>query len=200
MRNKIREAREVKGISANELAGRMQIHPSTLLNWESGRRQITADKLMQLADILGLTVDFLLGRDSAQVPLTESVDKSVLITLHGQPVWASIHGWMLVNAVKNEFITRNSVLIQFDDVVEPLYLIPPVLSFSLRGTGKPLCVDHVLERSRIWLEPISPDPDLAAELRGWYDLREKRFVQNEFGNRFYICNYGVKWLAFDNCL
>ena len=200
MRNRIREIREARGVSANELAGKMQIHPSTLLNWESGRRQITADKLMQLADILGLTVDFLLGRDSERVALTETVNKAALGILHGQPVWTSAHGWMLVYAVKNEFITRNLGLIPFDDVSELIYLIPPICSFSLRGMGKPLSMDAVLGCARIWVEPITSDPDLADELRGWYDLHEKRLAQNEFGNRFYMSNYGVKWLAFEDCL
>jgi len=37
------------------------------------------------------------------------------------------------------------------------------------------------------------------ELRGWHHLYEKRLVQNEFGHRFYLDTYGVKWLAFDDC-
>ena len=31
------------------------------------------------------------------------------------------------------------------------------------------------------------------------DLYEKRMVFNEFGHRFYLDTYGVKWLAFDDC-
>lgn len=34
------------------------------------------------------------------------------------------------------------------------------------------------------------------ELRGWYKVKA-RWVENEFGNRFYFDVYGSKWLAFD---
>ena len=52
----------------------------------------------------------------------------------------------------------------------------------------------------IWVEPITTDYDLAAELRGWYRLRGRRLVENEYGNRFYLDTYGAKWLAFESCL
>ena len=44
-------------------------------------------------------------------------------------------------------------------------------------------------------QPISSDSDLRRELRGWYQAKD-RFVQNEYGNRFYLDTYGSKWLAF----
>ena len=46
MRNRLRKAREERRISAPELAEKLQVHPSTLTNWEAGRRQITPDKLV----------------------------------------------------------------------------------------------------------------------------------------------------------
>jgi len=200
MSNRIREAREERGFSAIEVAEKLQIHPSTLTNWESDRRQITSDKLIQLSEILRFTVDYLLGRESLQVSLTEPVDKESLRTMHGQPVWTEIHGWMLVNIVENAFVLKNLSLIPFDEINEPIYLIPPALSLSLRGVGKPLKIDNLPEFSRIWVEPITSDIDLAAEIRGWYNMYDKRMVQNEFGNRFYINTYGVKWLAFRDCM
>ena len=135
-----------------------------------------------------------------QTSLTESVDKNALITMHGQPVWAASYCWMLVNIVKESFVLSNLSPIRFDEVQENIYLIPPALFLSLRGVGKPLNLESLLRYERIWVEPITPDQDLAAELRGWYRLHESRLVQNEFGNRFYIDTYGAKWLAFENCL
>ena len=200
MNNRIREAREARRLSAVALAEKLQVHPSTLNNWESSRRQITPDKLIQLAEILGFTVDYLLGRDCALVPLTEPVPKESLPAMHGQPVWTETWGWMLVNIVEKAFVLKNLSLIPFDEIHEPIYMIPPALSISLRGVGNPLDIDAILERDRVWVEPITSDTDLAAELRGWYDLHEKRLVRNEFGNRFYINTYGTKWLAFEDCL
>ena len=200
MPNRYREAREERGISAVTLAEKLQIHPSTLNNWEASRRQITPDKLVELADILGFTVDYLLGRDTPQVSLTEPIDKEALRVMHGQPVWTAAHGWMLVNIAENAFVSKNLRLIPFDEVNEPIYLIPPAMSLSLRGAGKPLSITNILESDRVWVEPIALDIDLAAELRGWYIIYDKRIAQNEFGNMFYLNTYGVKWLAFRDCM
>ena len=200
MQNRLREAREERRISVIELADKLQVHESTLRNWEAGRRQITPDMLVRISEILDFTVDYLLGRDSPQVFLTAPVDKEALFVMHGQPVWTATHGWMLVNIVENAFVLKNLTLIPFDKVNEPLYIIPPALSFSFRGIGKPLGIDNIPEYTRIWVEPITSDIDLAAELRGWYNIYNKQLVQNEFGNRFYFDTYGAKWLAFTNCM
>ena len=200
MPNRFREAREGRGLSVVAIAEKLRVHRSTLDNWEAGRRQITPDKLVELADILGFTVDYLLGRDSPQVALTDPVDKEALPIMHGQPIWAATHGWMLVNIVESAFVLKNFSLIPFDEISEPLYFIPPALSLSLRGAGKPLSIDDVLASERLWVEPITSDIDLADELRGWYFIYDKRLAQNEFGNRFYLNSYGVKWLAFSDCL
>jgi transcriptional regulator with XRE-family HTH domain len=200
MQNRIKEARKKRRLSATELAEKLNVHQTTITNWETGYRQITADKLLQLADILGFTVDYLLGRDSEQVKLTTPIDKNTLPALHGQPVWSSTHGWMLINIVERTFVLYDLSLVSFDKINEPLYLIPPDMSISLRGVGTPLDMDAVSNRERVWVEPISSDSKLCGELRGWYTLYEKRLVQNEFGNRFYLDAYGANWLAFANCL
>ena len=64
----------------------------------------------------------------------------------------------------------------------------------------PLSIDDILIQDRVWVEPITTDPDLAKELRGWYRPRDRRLVENEFGHRFYLDVYGAKWLAFESCL
>ncbi|MCL2433989.1 MAG: hypothetical protein FWD16_05670, partial [Clostridia bacterium] len=87
-----------------------------------------------------------------------------------------------------------------DTVQEPLYLLPPSFACGLRGIGPPLGLDGIALCERVWVEPVSADSDLAAELRGWYTPRGRRLVENEYGNRFYFGTYGAKWLAFESCL
>ena len=200
MQNRFKEARNIRRLSAVELAEKLNVHQTTLTNWELGKRQITPDKLLQLAEILEFTTDYLLGKDSEQVKLAIPVDKKSLLVLHGQPVWTSSHGWMLVNIVEKAFVLYDLSLIPFDKIREPVYLIPPAMSVSLRGAGKPMDMDSVLNCERIWVEPVSSDLKLSGELRGWYSVYERRLAQNEFGNRFYMDTYGVKWIAFENCL
>jgi transcriptional regulator with XRE-family HTH domain len=200
MKNRIREARESRGFSAVDMAAKLKVHPSTLNNWEADRRQITPDKLVQLSEILGLTVDYLLGKSYPSVSMTEPVVKEALSVLHGQSVWSEAHGWMLVNIIEKSFVLENLSLIPFDEVSEPVYTIPPALSYSLRGVGHPLSLEGVLHHDRVWVEPITPDTDLAAAVRGWYSIYEKRLAQNEYGTRFYLDAYGAKRLAFADCV
>ena len=199
MQNRLRQAREERRISLAEIAGMLEVDKSTINNWEGGRRQMTAEVLLKLADILGFSVDYILGRDMPALPQTEPVKGEAIKILHGQPVWSASHGWMLVNTVKRAFVLRDLSLIGFDELHEDLYLIPPALSFTLRGADRPLSLDAVMARDRLWVEPISADPDLAAELGGCYHIYERGLAQNEFGTRFYLSSYGVKWLAFDSC-
>jgi transcriptional regulator with XRE-family HTH domain len=196
---RLKQAREEKGFSTMQLAEMLGVNSTSISNWENGRRQASLDNLIKLSDILGCGVDYLIGRDQVPVSQTDAIPKETLKTLHGQPVWTASRGWMLINSIKLSFILPDLSLIGFNEIQENLYLIPPALSFSLRGLTKPLDLDAVTMRDKVWLEPISCDADLSSELRGWYKIHNRRYAANEFGNRFYLDTYGVKWLAFEDC-
>ena len=50
-----------------ELAKRLGVAQQTVAAWESGRAMPAADKLVALADVLGVTTDALLGRPVPKV-------------------------------------------------------------------------------------------------------------------------------------
>ena len=201
MRNRLRQAREERGISATYLAEMLQVHQSTIANWEAGRREITSDNLMKLADVLEFSTDYLLGRDIISTSITAPVAKDALPILHGQPVWTESRGWMLINHAKSAFITHDLSLIPYDEIREDIYLIPPALSNSMRGIGKPLALGELTAHQMIWVEPITTDIELGAELRGWYRMHDGgRLADNEYGHRSYLDSYGVKWLAFKEAI
>ena len=197
--NRIAQARKDAGLSAKKLADMLDVDTTTLSNWESGRRQLTLDRLIQLAELLGISVTYLLGLDE-QVSYLGPVEKSKLPILHRMPVWTKNHGWALVNSIKKTLVFTDKSDISFEAVQEPLYMAPPSFSLSLRGVGALLSLNDIMSRDIVWVEPITTDYDLAAELRGWYRLRGRRLVENEYGNRFYLDTYGAKWLAFESCL
>jgi len=179
----------------------INVDHSTINNWEAGRRAVPLERLMQLADILEFSMDYLSGRDGTLVSQTEPINKALLPTLHRQPVWTNVYGWCFVNSVEESLVLFDGSSVPFDVVSEALYSVPPALSFSLCGVGNPLNLKDVLKREKIWLEPITGDLVLKNEARGWYHLHDdKRLVQNEYGARFYLDTYGVKWLAFNDCL
>ena len=198
-KNRIAQARKDAGLTARELAAKLGVDAVTVSNWESGRRQLSLERLLQLAELLGVGVAYLLGLEEP-APHTAPVEISSLPALHRLPVWTEQNGWALVNAVKRQLVFTDGGTVRFEDTQGPIYRAPPLYALSLRGVGAPLDLDAILLSERIWVEPITADPKLAAELRGWYRPRDRRLVENEFGNRFYLDSYGVKWLAFESCL
>ena len=55
------EARKAKGWSQFQLAAEMGVHQQTVAFWEIDRMKPCANKLCELAQVLGVTTDFLLG-------------------------------------------------------------------------------------------------------------------------------------------
>ena len=73
----LRSAREMKKLSQAELAKSSGLQPSHISHFETGRRQPSAENLRALADALGVTTDFLLGRHSNQGMAGPKLDQVV---------------------------------------------------------------------------------------------------------------------------
>ena len=52
-----------KEINQKELARKIDVDPTVVSLWLSGKRMPNADSLCRLADYFGVSVDFLLGRE-----------------------------------------------------------------------------------------------------------------------------------------
>ena len=73
--NRIREARKSKGLTMKALGKIVGCAEPTISLYETGQRQPDNDTLVKMADALGTTVDFLLGRGIA--PLPDTVDEEL---------------------------------------------------------------------------------------------------------------------------
>ncbi len=58
----IKAARIKKGLKQCRLAQILYMDRSTVSNWETGKRRIYLDVAIDVADILGITLDELIGR------------------------------------------------------------------------------------------------------------------------------------------
>lgn len=196
MSRKFKDARLINKLKMTDAAEKLGISQPTLSAWEAERKSPSIDGLEHMADLYGVTTDFLLGRTEQKMPpATIPISMDVLPIFHGKPVWSSVHGWLLVNSVDRVLTHPDGHTIAFCDSTE-LFVQPQLFTEPVLPSGRPLqrCEIHTL--NRIWVEPLSPDAVLRNELRGWYMVQD-RFVQNEYGNRFYLDNYNAKWLAFD---
>lgn len=60
--DRLRCAREYRGLTQGELADRAGLQPSAISHFETGARKPSFDNLRLLADTLDVTTDYLLGR------------------------------------------------------------------------------------------------------------------------------------------
>ena len=72
--DRVRSARISKGLTLQKMADRLDLALRTYQNYESGDREPHYDMLVQIADILDIPTDFLLGRDEYLKSLGVSVD------------------------------------------------------------------------------------------------------------------------------
>ena len=59
---RLKEIRVEKGLSRQELASKMFVSVRLVSYWENGQRECDFDTLIKLSNILGESIDYLLGR------------------------------------------------------------------------------------------------------------------------------------------
>ncbi|WP_297201409.1 helix-turn-helix transcriptional regulator [uncultured Flavonifractor sp.] len=62
---KLKELRQAKGMTQADLARAVKASKPTVCMWESGARKPGLDYLLALADVLGCSVDVILGRNES---------------------------------------------------------------------------------------------------------------------------------------
>ena len=195
MKNKFRTARQLKKLKVIEAAELLGISQPTLSAWETGNKAPSVEGVEKMADLYGVTTDFLLGRTDSEHSFDNmvSLNKKLLPILHEKPVWSAKHGWMLVDYAKSHLIGCN-IIIPLEKA-EELFIAPPTFAESSIPNSEPLLRNELQYGLQIWVEPISADSSLREELRGWYRVKHHA-IENECGNRFSLDSYGAKWLAF----
>jgi DNA-binding transcriptional regulator YiaG len=69
MGERLQRLRKAVGLSQSQLAAAAAVPLPTLRNWEQGRRMLGLDDAVKIADVLGIPLDVLAGRDApAQAP------------------------------------------------------------------------------------------------------------------------------------
>ena len=199
MKNKFRTARQLKKLKVIEAAELLGISQPTLSAWETGNKTPSVEGLEKMADLYGVTTDFLLGRTDSKLSFDNRaiLNKKLLPVMHEKPVWSAKHGWMLVDYAKSHLVGCN-ITIPFEQA-EELFVAPSKFAESSIPNSEPLSRSELQYGLQIWVEPISADSSLREELRGRYRVKHHA-IENECGNRFLLDSYGAKWLAFSEKL
>ncbi|MFR0614727.1 helix-turn-helix domain-containing protein [Lactobacillus porci] len=82
---RLKELREQRAWTKTETAKRLNVGTSTYSNWEYGLREPDIERLSQLADLYGVTVDYLLGR-SDQLPSVDLAQSKITFMYEGEKV------------------------------------------------------------------------------------------------------------------
>lgn len=202
VKNKIQAIREMLGDDRVAFAKRIGVSRQTIPLWERGEVSVPMERYEQMSEITGMPVAYIMGLVPDPAFLSDQskpVPVEYLALLHGQAVYINdsdlLYNWALVDVLTRELVFVDGFRIKMADISSHIYTVPPAFSVSLIGLGAPLDIDAVMAAQRVWVEPISHDQKLRAELKGWYTAKD-RFVENEFGQRFYYDRYGAAWLAF----
>lgn len=72
---RLRKLRSEADLKQSELAGKIDLAPSTISMYEQGRRLADQETLKKLADYFNVTTDYLLGRSDIKRPESEIKDE-----------------------------------------------------------------------------------------------------------------------------
>lgn len=93
MTRRFKEARLINQLKTAEAIELLGVSQPTLSSWEGERKSPSLEKLEQMADIYGVSTDYLLGRTKTTAALpSDSVAVENLPILHGKPIWSPKYG------------------------------------------------------------------------------------------------------------
>lgn len=75
---RLKEIREYQGISQKSLANLLNVSPSNIYNYETGRTEPSTEILCKLANQLNVTVDYLIGNDDAGAAVPHSANVAAM--------------------------------------------------------------------------------------------------------------------------
>ena len=198
MSYRFRELREKAGLTTAELARRIGVSQAAASQWDTGKKFPSSETLCKLADLYGVSLDYLVGREAADPGMPVQADLIPVETLpfmHGKPVWDEDRGWGIVNSALDYVIFMDGTKLVLAEAMN-LQAMAPAFSMGYSPAAKPISYDDLKKYKSLWVRPISTDSFLRDELTGWYEVQDF-YIQNQYGTRFLFDTYGTKWLAFE---
>ncbi len=81
---RLKDLREEKGVSQQQLANALNISQGSVGNWESGIREPNFETVKKIADYFGVSTDYLLGREDNPTQSTDQQLEGIDFALYGE--------------------------------------------------------------------------------------------------------------------
>ena len=140
MSYRFRELREKAGLTTAELAKRIGVSQAAASQWDTGKKFPSSETLCKLADLYCVSIDYLVGRESADpgVPVkADIIPTNTLLFMHGKPVWDETRGWGVVNAAMDYVIFMDGTKIVLAEAMN-LRAMAPAYTMGYSPTAKPI--------------------------------------------------------------
>lgn len=201
---RLRQIRKEKRMSQADLGKKIGKDTSTINRWENGERIPPRKTVAEVADVLEVDEEWLLGL-TEQPPEKKCwankmkdtiISPEELYRARGECVWLAEKGsWALVADNEDVLYLPDGSKIPFREADGSIRRNPSPLCYGIDSMMKPLSRSRLLKCSHIWAEEIGPNP--YEKRRGWYRLSEdKSCYIGEYGDILQISDYGVKWVGF----
>ena len=115
--NRVKNLRKEKGISQQELAQMLYVNQTAVSQWERGVTNPSTDTVIALANIFGVSVDYLLGNsDYPGAPTPAGVQI---------PVWGNVQAGLPISAVQD--------ILDFEEITPELAATGEVFALRIKG-------------------------------------------------------------------
>ena len=81
---RFKECRLAAGLPQKAVALELAVKQPSISDWESGRTFPTVDNLIRLADLYGVSIDCLLGREKTKKGQTQNSEEAELLAIYRQ--------------------------------------------------------------------------------------------------------------------
>lgn len=104
--NRIKELRNNKKITQNDIANFLNISVSYYSELENNKKNLPTDLLQKLSDFYGVSTDYILGRDNVPPPVADELPKDLKILVRDAKQLTPEQTKLIHNIVK-EFLEKH---------------------------------------------------------------------------------------------
>ena len=84
--NRLRDLREDRDETLDQVAAVFDVHPTTISKYELGHRSLTDDWIVKFCEYYNVTADYLLGRSDYPHAVVSDLDTAFLRAYHAAPL------------------------------------------------------------------------------------------------------------------